>query len=187
MGLPLYFICFFSFTAINILSLFCVLVILMIICHGEVLLLSYLFGVLEASYTWMTKTFLRFGKFSVILLNILHISLACTSSSSMAMILGFGFLMELLSSCVFFHSSWVVWLRFLLAFSLISSLSSGSEICLLLVLICYSGLPLCCFVWLKGLFISRISVWFFLLRFSISLFNFSFIFCVVFFNSYLFL
>jgi hypothetical protein len=33
--LPLYVICFFSLIALNILSLFSVLVVLMIICHGE--------------------------------------------------------------------------------------------------------------------------------------------------------
>jgi hypothetical protein len=46
---------------------------------------------------------LRFGKFSlIILLNMLHIPLACTSSpSSMPMILRIGLLMELLSSCIF--------------------------------------------------------------------------------------
>jgi hypothetical protein len=49
MGLPLYIICFFSLTAFSILSLFSVLVFLIIICHGEVLFWSSLFGVLEAS------------------------------------------------------------------------------------------------------------------------------------------
>jgi hypothetical protein len=34
MDLPLYIICFFSLIAFNILSLFSVLVVLMIICHG---------------------------------------------------------------------------------------------------------------------------------------------------------
>jgi hypothetical protein len=71
-GLPLYVICFFCLTAFNILSLFSVLVVLMIKYHGEILLWSGLFGVLEASCTWMGRTFLRVGKFSVvILLNIL--------------------------------------------------------------------------------------------------------------------
>jgi hypothetical protein len=51
MGLPLYIICFFSLTAFNILSLLSVLVVLMITCHGVVLLWSSVFGVLEASYT----------------------------------------------------------------------------------------------------------------------------------------
>jgi hypothetical protein len=46
MGLPLYGICF----VFNILSLFSVLVILTIICHGEVLFQSSLFCVLDASY-----------------------------------------------------------------------------------------------------------------------------------------
>jgi hypothetical protein len=48
MGLPLYFICFFSLTAFNILSLVSVLIVLMIICRGLVLFWSGLFGVLEA-------------------------------------------------------------------------------------------------------------------------------------------
>jgi hypothetical protein len=65
MGLPLYVICFLSLTAFNILSLFSVLVVLMIICHGDVLFWSSLFGVLQASFTCMSKTFSRFGKFSV--------------------------------------------------------------------------------------------------------------------------
>jgi hypothetical protein len=55
-----------------ILSLFSVLVVLMIICHWEALFWLSLFGVLQVSCSWMGKTFLRFGKFSVIiLLNIL--------------------------------------------------------------------------------------------------------------------
>jgi hypothetical protein len=63
MGWPLYIIYFFSFTALNMLSLLSVLVNLMMICCGKVLFLSSLFGVLEASCTWMVKTFLRFGTF----------------------------------------------------------------------------------------------------------------------------
>jgi hypothetical protein len=51
MDLPLYVICFFSLTVFNILSLFSVLFVLMIICHGVVLFWSSLFGVLEASCT----------------------------------------------------------------------------------------------------------------------------------------
>jgi hypothetical protein len=50
MDLPLYVICFSSLTAVNI-SLYSVLVLLMIICHGVVLFWSSLFGVLEASCT----------------------------------------------------------------------------------------------------------------------------------------
>jgi hypothetical protein len=47
---------------------------LMIICHGVVLFWSSLFGILEASYTWMgIVSSRRHGKFSVnILLNILQ-------------------------------------------------------------------------------------------------------------------
>jgi hypothetical protein len=49
MGLHLYVICFFSLISFNIVSKLSVLVVLMIICHGLVLLWSSLFGVLEAS------------------------------------------------------------------------------------------------------------------------------------------
>jgi hypothetical protein len=94
MGLPLYVICFFSLTAFSILSLVSELVVLMMICHGVVLFLSGLFGVLEASYICVGIDFSRFGKFSVIiiLLNILRFPFACTSSPfSMPMILSFGF------------------------------------------------------------------------------------------------
>jgi hypothetical protein len=51
MSLPLYVICFFSLTAFNILSLVSVLVVLMIICHGVILVWSGLFSFLEASCT----------------------------------------------------------------------------------------------------------------------------------------
>jgi hypothetical protein len=96
MGLPLYVICFFYLMAFNILSLVSVLVILIIICHGVVLYCSHLFGVLEASCTWMGIDFSKFGKFSVIiLLNILCLPFAYTSSpSSIPMILRFCLLLE---------------------------------------------------------------------------------------------
>jgi hypothetical protein len=51
MGLPLYIICFFSLTDFSILSLFSVIAVLMMICHGVVLFWSSLFGVLEAFFT----------------------------------------------------------------------------------------------------------------------------------------
>jgi hypothetical protein len=98
----------------------------MIICHGEVLFWSSLFGVLEASSTWMGKTTLSFGKCSVsILLNILHIPLAYTSSPlSMPMILRSGFLMEPLSSCIFLSQLLSFWLRVVFFFNLYFILSS---------------------------------------------------------------
>jgi hypothetical protein len=109
--------------------MFSVLVVLTIICCGEVLFLSSLFGVLEVPCTWMGNSFLRFRKFSaLILLNILYIPLASISfPSSMPMIHRFGLLMELLSSCIFL-------LQFLSllskssVFSLISILYLSSEI-----------------------------------------------------------
>jgi hypothetical protein len=87
---------------------------------------------------------LRLRKFSaIILLNISCIHLACNSFSSMPMIHRFGLLMESLSCWVFFLQL----LNFFLSknssvFSLISSLSSSPEICLPLVLVCWSGFPL---------------------------------------------
>jgi hypothetical protein len=130
MDLPLYIICFFSLTAFTILSLFSLVFILMIICHGEVLFWSNLFGVLEASCIWMGKTFLRFGKFSIIiiLLNILHIPLACTySPSSIPMILRFSLLMESVSSCILLSQLLSYLTKISCVFSLISILSLSSE------------------------------------------------------------
>ena len=43
-GLPLYFTCSFSLTAFNILSLFSAFVVLSILCQGEFLFWSSLFG-----------------------------------------------------------------------------------------------------------------------------------------------
>jgi hypothetical protein len=81
MGLPLDVIWFFSLTVFSILSLFSVLIVLIIICNGEVLFCSCQFGVLEAFYIWRDLSFSRFGKFSaIILLNILPVLLAYTSS-----------------------------------------------------------------------------------------------------------
>jgi hypothetical protein len=129
-----YFYVFFSLIVFNILFLFSVLVVSMITCYGEVLFWSSLFGVPEASYTWMGKTFFRFGKVYVFfLLHILHIPLACTSSPLVPMILRFYLLME--SVAYSFHSSWIVWLRFLLFSSLISISLLSSEI---LCSTCYS-------------------------------------------------
>jgi hypothetical protein len=47
MSLLSYIIHFFSLTDFNILSLFSMLVVLVIICHGKVLFWSCLFGVME--------------------------------------------------------------------------------------------------------------------------------------------
>jgi hypothetical protein len=103
MGLPLYVICFFPLTSFKILSQFCVLVVLIIICHREILFWSGPFGVLKASCTWIDNPFSRFGKISaIILFNILQIPLTCTFS--MPMNHRFGFLMALLSSCIFLSS-----------------------------------------------------------------------------------
>jgi hypothetical protein len=120
----------FSLTDFNILSLFSVLAVLMIICHGEVLFWSSLFDILETSYTWKGKSFSRFGKFSVILL----LNKLCIPLVILLLLLQcpwFSGLVLWWSHWVFaysFHSSWVVWLRVFLFYSLISTLSSSSEI-----------------------------------------------------------
>jgi hypothetical protein len=65
--LPLYITLFFSLIAFNIVSLLSVLFVLPIIFCGEILLWSYLFGVLEASCTWMGISFSRFEKYFAII------------------------------------------------------------------------------------------------------------------------
>jgi hypothetical protein len=103
----------------------------------------------------------------------------------MPMIVRFGFWWSHWILAYSFHRSWVFWVRVPLFFLwcvfylwalrfLSSTCSSLLEWPSTMFLVCQ-----------KGLFISRISVWFFFLRFSISLFNSSFIFCVVFFISYI--
>jgi hypothetical protein len=82
-----------------------------------------------------------------------------------------------------FHSS-CVWLRVLLFFSVITILSLSSEVQASTCSRMLEWHSTVFFVWQKGL-ISRIFVWFFFLKFSISLFNSSFKFCVVFFISYI--
>jgi hypothetical protein len=52
----------------NNLSLFYILNVLILIWCGEVLFWSCLFGVLKATYTWITITLPRFGKFLLIFL-----------------------------------------------------------------------------------------------------------------------
>jgi hypothetical protein len=56
--------------------------------------------------------------------------------------------------------------------------------CLVLVQVCWVAFPVF-FIWFKELYMSSISVWFFFLRFSISLLNSSFISYAVFFISYI--
>jgi hypothetical protein len=119
-----------------------VLVILTITCSGEFLFLSILFCVLEASCTTMDKSFLRFGKFSaIILLNIVCIHLASTSSVHC---LWFADLAFWLSCCVLensFHNFCVFCVRVVLFFSLICILSQALWFWLPLVLVCWSAFP----------------------------------------------
>jgi hypothetical protein len=161
-SLPFYLICFFFFTAFSILSLFFVLLVLMIICHGEVQFLLFLFVVLEASCTWICKTFSRFGKFSVIiLLNILHFPLLAPLLLKCQLFSCLLFWWNCWVLAYSFHSSWDVWLRVLLFFYLFSILSLSSEILSSTRSRLLEWHSTVYFVWLKGLFISRIFVWFF--------------------------
>jgi hypothetical protein len=100
----------------------------------------------------------------------------------MPMILRFGLLMELASSCIFLSqllscltkisSVFLLFLFYLWALRFYLLLASLLEWSFTVI-----------FVLLWGLLISRISVWFFFLRFSKSVINSSFIFCVALFNS----
>jgi hypothetical protein len=85
--------------------------------HGEVLFWSSLFGVLETSCTWKDKTFSRFGKFMLLFYWIYYVSLwlvplllQCPGFSDLAFWWSHWVLIYS------FHSSWVVWLKFLLFF-----------------------------------------------------------------------
>jgi hypothetical protein len=55
MGLPLFIVCFVSLVAFNILSLFFVLVVLTIICHGEVSFWRGLFAVLGPKWATLSQ------------------------------------------------------------------------------------------------------------------------------------
>jgi len=67
MGFPLYVTCCFSLAAFNILSLFLVFVSLISMCLGVFLLGFILYGILCASWTWLTVSFSMLGKFSTII------------------------------------------------------------------------------------------------------------------------
>jgi hypothetical protein len=88
---------------------------------------SHLFGVLKLSVPEWTS-FLRPEKFyAIVLLNVLHIPLACIASPSMPMIYRFGLLMKSQSSCIFPCSSGFCSGIFQI-FSLISILPLSPEI-----------------------------------------------------------
>ena len=67
MGFPLYVICCFSLAAFNILSSYLVFVSLISMCLGMFLLRFILYGMLYASWTWLTIFFSMLGKFSTII------------------------------------------------------------------------------------------------------------------------
>jgi hypothetical protein len=149
----------------------------MIICRWDILFWSSLFGVWGTSCTWMGITFSRLGQFSVIiLLNMLWLPFAWTSyPSSMPMILRFGLLMELVSSCIFLSQVMSHLNNSSSVLSLISFLSLSSEILSSI----YSSL----LEWPSTVFC--VSVWFFLLRFSILWVTSSLIFSIFIFNSFI--
>jgi hypothetical protein len=123
------YVCFFFLTVSNIHYLLSVLVDLMIICHREVLFWSRMFGAMEALSTWIGIFSLDLGILCYYFIVILLIPLACTSSpSSMPWFSGLVFWWSCWVLAYSFHSSWVVWLRVPLFFSLISIISSSLEI-----------------------------------------------------------
>jgi hypothetical protein len=137
MGFPLYVICFFSFTAFNILSLFSVLVVLMwgsyilvksVWCPGDFLYLN------EQNFLKIWKIFCCYFIEYVICPFCLHLF------SFNGMILRFGLFMDLLSSCMFLSQLWSCLTKIS---SLISILFQTLRFSLPLVLVCWSGLPLC--------------------------------------------
>jgi hypothetical protein len=92
------------------------------------------------------------------LLNILQIPFACTySPSSMPIILRFGPLMDSLSSCIFLSQILSCVTNSSLVFTLISLSLQVLRFCLLIVLVCLTGLPFC-FVFLFHSFFLRFSM-----------------------------
>ena len=66
MGMPLYVTNYFSLAAFKVLALFLTISILIMLCHGVGLFTSILFGTLCASWSCMTISFTKLGKFSFI-------------------------------------------------------------------------------------------------------------------------
>ena len=67
MGIPLYVICCFSLAAFNIFSLNLIFDSLSNMCLGVFLLGFILYGTLCTSWTWLTISFPKLGKFSTII------------------------------------------------------------------------------------------------------------------------
>jgi hypothetical protein len=112
-------------------------------CFGVVLFGSCLFGVLEASFTWMGIVFCRLQNFSVYFVELLCIPIACTYSLSlMPIILRFHLLMESVSSWIFLSQVFSCLSNSCSDFPLITISFSSSEI-LSSVLFCWNGLPFC--------------------------------------------
>jgi hypothetical protein len=162
---------------LNVVSQFSVLVVLMIICHRKVLFWSTLFAVLQASCTWIGKTFLKFWKFFVIiLLNILWILLLGPLLHLQC--LWFSGLVFWWSHWVLtysFHSLLVVCLTVLQFFSLIFILSLSSEI--------LSSTISSLLEWTCTVFF--VPVWFPFLRLSMFLVTSSLTFFILLYNSFI--
>jgi hypothetical protein len=150
---------FFSLTAFKLISLFSVLVVLIKICHGEVLFWSSVccpWGFLYLNgYNFLViweifwYYFIEYVKYPFVL----HLFSFFNAYGSLV-----WFLLELLSSCIFLSQLLSCFTEIFSAFSLFSILSLSSEN---LSSTYYSLLEwpsTVIFVWLKGFFISRISV-----------------------------
>jgi hypothetical protein len=121
-----------------------------------------LVGILKASCSWMSLSFLRLGEFStVMLLDKLSVLLVCLFSSSIPKIYRFGLLMvyqSLIISIriflVFFHCLWLI--------DLIPVLYIPSLILYFqLVSLSLARLSIDVFIWDIEFFISKILIWFF--------------------------
>ena len=126
----MYVTCCFSLAAFNILSFYLVFGSLIIMCLGVFLLGFILYGTLCASWTWLTISFSRLGKFSTIISSKVFLYLFFFSSSSGTSI--FQMLMYLILSQRSLRLSSVLFILFTLfcsseVFSTI--LSSSSLIC----------------------------------------------------------
>ena len=67
MGIPLYLIYCLSLAAFNIFSLYLIFDSLISMCLDVVLFVFILFGTLSASWTWISVSFPKLGKFSAIM------------------------------------------------------------------------------------------------------------------------
>uniref|UniRef100_A0A9L0TV09 Uncharacterized protein n=1 Tax=Equus caballus TaxID=9796 RepID=A0A9L0TV09_HORSE len=129
MDFPLYVTCGLSLAAFGILSLSLILDILIIICLGVGLFGLLLFGALCASWTWMSVSFLRRGKFSsIISTNEFSAPLSLSSPSGSPIIRMLACLILSQSSLTLFSFCLILFSLFCSAWVISSNLSSSSLI-----------------------------------------------------------